>query len=380
MIKACPVDWTSNNNGGMMRSERENTQGPALVETKTGKGAYLLSTINIDIVTPAHIRMITRLFRNLGVAVKQVPVKRGSLLDQTSVLTRSLVAGYYKASSFDEAFKKDFIGGETALKPEFETKTNGCMWNVEESKIGSFSFGGLEMENGPVEHGAVYLSFWVQSPQPLNEIMTDPNVPVVNFNFSAAGGIKIWLNGEEKFSSVKSVEEGVIEKLPLKKGWNQFLVKVVKSGKEWNFKGRLNSPKAELLSEMGTALNPYSEKANSYRIMHTDPEIVYDHNWGLQGDGWYESATPGAKATLPFYGTGVELTGLVFPKGGKAKIYIDGKLDKVVDYKRDFRDPRFPYYSKSGLLNGAHEVTVEVVEGWVSVGPYQQWESFKSAK
>ena len=377
LIKACPVDWSRNISTGMIRSEREYPEGPALVEIKVGKGTYLLSTINIEIVTPAHIRMITQLFSNLGVAVKQVQVKRGSLLDQTSVLTRSLVAGYYKASGFDEAFNTDFIGGETTLKPEFETKTNGCTWNVEEAKSGLFNFQRQEMENEPIEHGAVYLSFWVRCPQPLNEILADPNVPVVNFDFSAAGGIKIWLNGEEKFSSAKSVEDGVIEKLQLKKGWNQFLVKVVKFGNEWSFKGRLNSKNTELLSELGTALNPYSEKANFYRIMHTDPEIVYDHNWGLQGDGWYESATHGAKAVLKFYGTGVALTGLVFPNGGKANIYIDGTLDKIVDYKRDFRDPHFQYYSKSGLPNGGHEVTVEVVEGWVSVGPYEQWESFK---
>jgi len=377
LIKASPVDWASGNNGGMIRSERENPQGPALVEVKENKGAYLLSTINIDIVTPAHIRMITQLFNNLGVAVRQVPVKRGSLLDQTSVLTRSLVAGYYKASSFDEAFKKDFIGGETSLKPEYEEKSNDCTWNVIEAKSGLFNFNRPGIENGPVEHGAVYLSFWVRCPQPLNEIMADPNVPVVNFDFSTASGVKIWLNGEEKFISTKSVEDGVIEKLPLKKGWNQFLVKVVKSGNEWSFNGRLNSKNTELLSEMGSALNPYSEKANFYKIMHTDPEIVYDHNWGLQGDGWYESATPKAKAVLKFYGTGVALTGLVFPKGGKAKIYIDGKLDKIVDYRRDFRDPHFQYYSKSGLPDGGHEVTVEVVEGWVSIGPYEQWESFK---
>jgi beta-galactosidase len=380
LLKACPVDWARNINGGMMRSERENPEGPALVEMKEGKGAYLLSTINIEIVTPAHIRMITRLFSNLGVAVKPVPVKRGSLLDQTSVLTRTLIAGYYKASSFDEAFKKDFIGGETTLKPEYETKTSGCTWNVEESKTGFFDFNSLGIDNGSFKHGAVYLSFWLQCPQPLNEIMADPNVPVVNFNFSTAGAVKIWLNGEEKYSSAKPVEDGAIEKLPLKKGWNQFLVKVVKSGDEWNFKGRLNSQKTELLSEMSTALNPYSEKANFYRIMHTDPEIVYDHNWGLQGDGWYESATPGAKAVLNIYGTGVALTGLVFPNGGKAKIFIDGKFDKIVEYKRDFRDPHYLYYSKSGLPDGGHEITVEVVEGWVSVGPYEQWESFKSTK
>ena len=381
LLKACPTDWSKGNNGGMMRSERENPEGPTFVELKKGKGAYFLSTLNIEMVTPAHTRMISQLFRNLGVSVKPVQVKRGNLFSQTSVLTRSLVSGYFKSSGAEEAMKKDFIGGETTIRPEFEMVTNGIKWNVEESKTGLFNFSRFRQGTGSVENGTtVYLSFWIDCPQPLNEIMTDPNVPVVNFDFSVSGGIKIWLNGQEKFSSLQPVPKGVVEKMSLKKGWNQFLVKVVKTSDEWNFTGRLSSKDLGLLSSMGSALNPYSERANFYTIMHTDPEIVYDQGWGLQGDGWYESATSGAKAVFKFYGTGVTLTGLVFPNGGKAKIYIDGKFDKIVDYKSNFRDPHGRYYSKSGLPNGEHEVMVEVIEGWVAVGPYEQWESYKSAK
>jgi hypothetical protein len=377
LLQACPTDWTKGPNVGMMRSERENPAGPSFVEVKDGLGSYIASTVELPVITPAHSRMISQLFRNLGVEVKQVQVKRGSLFDQTSVLTRTLISGNYKAESFEVAFNKDFIGGETVVKPAFEMNSNGLKWNVEESKTGFFNFNRLKSENALLKSGAVYLSFWLQSPQPLNEIMADPNVPQVSFKFSVAGGIKIWLNGQEKFNSAKSVDNVIIEKLPLIKGWNHFLIKVVKSSDNWNFEGKLVSKDLELLSSMRSALNPYSERANFYTIKHTDPEIVYDQHWGLQGDGWYECSTPGSTAVFKFYGTGITLTGLVFPNGGKAKIYIDGKFDQEVDYKSKLRDPHNRYYSKGGLINGEHEVKVEVVEGWVSIGPYEQWESFK---
>jgi hypothetical protein len=32
---------------------------------------------------------------------------------------------------------------------------------------------------------------------------------------------------------------------------------------------------------------------------------------------------------------------------------------------------------KSRLINGEHEIKMEVIERWVSIGPVEQWESFK---
>ena len=82
LLKACPVDWLRNNNGGMIRSERENSLGPSFVEVKEGKGSYIASTIDFEAISPAHIRMVSQLFENLGVKVNKIQVRRGSLLDR----------------------------------------------------------------------------------------------------------------------------------------------------------------------------------------------------------------------------------------------------------------------------------------------------------
>jgi hypothetical protein len=384
LLRACPVNWAnsvggSHNNGGMMRSERENPAGPSFVEVKKGSGSYIVSTIDLEKVTIAHVRMLSQLFKNLGVEVTPVRVKRGSLLDQTATLTRSIMAGYKSGLNVEQAFKKDFVSGEKSVKPEFEMITNGSRWNVAEARSGAFRFdqqGSRDASrDGSRGNDVIYLSFWLQCPEPLNEIMTNPNVPEVGLKFTSEGGIRIWLNGQEKFSSISSQADTVINRLTMVRGWNHFLIKCVRSSDRWSFAGRLVSKNYELITSMNSAFNPFSERANFFTIRHLDPENSFDKAWGL-GDG-YESSTPGSIAKLKFYGTGVSLTGKVSPEGGQAKIYIDGNFDKLIDFYNKVRDTRMKYYSKSGLINGEHEITIEVVKGWVAVSSLEQWESYK---
>jgi len=298
------------------------------------------------------------------------------MFDQTFNLVRTLVAGDYRDSSRN-ALDNDFIGGESQIKPALGMASNGHSWNVMETKDGRFNFNGVTKNGHEKEGTVVYLSFWLRCPVSLNEIMADPNVPNVSFKFSASGASKIWLNGQPGFASVGDVTDTVLKKMPLIKGWNHFLIKVVKSAGGWSFSGKLFSKDFQLLSSMQSALDPYSDRANFYVISHTDPEIRYDQYWRLQGDGWYESSTPGSTATFKFYGTGIDMTGLVGPNGGTATISLDGKPDQVVNYYRPSRNPKAIYYSRSGLKNGEHEIQVKVIKGVAAIGPYTQWESYK---
>jgi hypothetical protein len=355
----------------------EKPQDPAFVELKTDQGSCMASTLNMDILTPAHVRMLGQLFSNLGVAVSPVEFKRGSVFNQTSQLTKALVVNCFQAPSLEEALHKDFLGGETLMQPELDMPAGTCHWELFQSKTGLFDLHRSSSHAAAEGHQVAYLSFWLYSPKPLNEIMADPHVPKVHFQLSASAGSKLWLNGKEIHHSMKALDGELIRQLPLKKGWNRFMAKVAGSPEEWRFEGKLLSTDLELLASMRSALNPHAEKANFSVIKHTDSEIVYDQHWGLQGDGWYESATPGAKASFTFYGSGIEMTGLVFPKGGRANLYIDGQLETVIDYYSAQRDPHGVIFTTSGLQNGEHEVVLEVVEGWVALGPYEQWENYR---
>ncbi|HEX7653468.1 MAG TPA: hypothetical protein VF607_08180, partial [Verrucomicrobiae bacterium] len=375
LLQACRTDWTRGNNGGMMRSERETTAAPCLVEYQDGPGRYLACSLDLTVMTPAHFRLLGQLFKNLGVSVQPVTAKRGDLLDQTQVLIRALT-WEQSAAAAPEALMEDTLGGETSLQPEAEMVSGGASWKVKNAQNGSFRFTAPGQGTTGNRGGIGYLSFWVQCPQPLDEIMTDPNVPEVGFKFSSGGGCKLWLNGREQFFSAPAVTNGLLEKLPLKKGWNHFLIKLAVGSPATGFSGRLISKHYDLLSGMKSALNPYSAKANFYTIEHTDPEIKYDPAWGLQGDGWYESFTPGAKAKFKFFGTGFALKGRVGPDGGRARLTIDGQVQKEINYQRAENNRRVELFSQAGFPAGEHEVTVEVLSGRVTVGPYDQWERY----
>ncbi len=379
LLKACPTDFIQDKYSEMRRSERENPAGPAFVEVKEGAGSYIASTINLEVMSAAHIRMISKLFRNLGVAVKSVPFTRGVPFNQTYVLTRTLVSTY-RAGSFDEGMEKDYIGGETLVHPQFGLNPDGHTWEVKQGSEGILNFGrqvrrrgagggatATDFNTGERSTGVVYMSFWVQSPA---------SNPAVGFKFDVAGGCKIWVNGQEKFTS-KTSGENAIDNFTLKKGWNHLLIKLVQSGDGWNLEGRLTSPDYNSLSSIKSALNPYFEKANFYSINHNDSENVFDQTWTMNVDGWHQSYVPGAKARIKFYGTGISMIGKSGPDGGTARIYIDGKPAGDVSFKNSFYNNIKPIFSKSGLSDGAHELMVEVIKGHVGIGAMEQWESFK---
>jgi hypothetical protein len=378
MLKACPTDFIEDKYSDMRRSERENPAGPALVEVKEGAGTYIVSTINLEVMSAAHIRMIGKLFRNLGVSVKKVQPVRGAPFNSTAVLTRALVSGGYRAASVDAALAQDFIGGETLVSPQYGLNPDGRTWDVKQGNEGTLNFGRQMRRRGggapqtevaeERSAGVNYLSFWLEGPKPVT------NTPV-GLKFNVAGAIKIWVNGQEKFVS-KAGGENTIENLGLENGWNHIMIKLVQTGDAWSFTGRLISSDA-ILASLRSALNPNFDKGNFYVISHNDSENVFDQTWSMNVDGWHQSYVPGAKAKIKFYGTGVSMKGKMGPDGGKARIYIDGKPETVLDYKRGFFDNFAPMYTRAGLKDGEHELTVEVISGHVAFGATEQWESFK---
>jgi hypothetical protein len=379
MLKACPVNFIEDNYSAMRRSEKENPPGPALVEVKEGAGAYMLSTVNLEEMSTQHVRMIAKLFGNLGIAVKDVPFTRGNPFNQAHELTRTLVSGGYKAASYNEAMEKDFIGGENIVSPQGGVNPDGHTWDAKQANDGALNFGRQVRRRGgfgsqePAEergNGVAYLSFWIESPKALTGAE-------LGLKYTVVGGCKIWLNGQDKYTSDKEDSESRVESLQLKKGWNHIMIKLVQSGAAWSFSGRLVSTDNGLLAGIKSALSPYFDRGNFYTIGYNDSENIYDTTWSMNVDGWHQSFVPGAKAKIRFYGTGISLKGKTGPDGGIAKLYIDGKPAGDVSFKNDIYDNFKFLFSKSGLKDGPHEFIVEVVKGHVGIGATEQWETFK---
>jgi len=71
----------------------------------------------------------------------------------------------------------------------------------------------------------------------------------------------------------------------------------------------------------------------------------------------------GAEATVTFTGTGVIVVGPYLPTGGKADVYLDGKLHRSVDVNSDEKGPKGgeAVWHVFGLKNGPHTVRLVVL-------------------
>jgi hypothetical protein len=70
------------------------------------------------------------------------------------------------------------------------------------------------------------------------------------------------------------------------------------------------------------------------RIANGDPRWQWKGNWRQNKQTKFAS-DKGAEASIDFQGTGFIVTGPYTPSGGKADVYLDGKLVKTVDVYPD---------------------------------------------
>lgn len=75
------------------------------------------------------------------------------------------------------------------------------------------------------------------------------------------------------------------------------------------------------------------------------------------------SSAKGAEATISFEGTGAVIVGPYLPNGGKAEVWLDGKLDRTVDVYSDEEAPKGgeSVWHAFGLKNGKHTVRLVVL-------------------
>jgi hypothetical protein len=85
------------------------------------------------------------------------------------------------------------------------------------------------------------------------------------------------------------------------------------------------STKLELWDDYGSPVE---------RIAVADPRWQWTGNWRKVTQG-RTANDKGAEATIAFEGTGAMIVGPYLPTGGKAEVYLDGKLDKVIDIYPD---------------------------------------------
>ena len=266
LLKACPTDWRQWNFRGeddktarIIRSERERPQGAAFVEFRRGKGSYFVSTIESNLMNVRLDKLIQNVFKNIGVKINFEQIKNYKIPE----LSQVLVSPVFETDNYDQALDKQFISIPMSAYPKKNKFVGPHKWSLLDANQGIFDLKKLDSMNSAMPAGAVYLSFWAKSPKPLNELLADPDIPNVSFKFGSDDGCIIWLNGEKIFEDrgchPMVADQFSIDELPLRKGWNNFVVKVAQKGGEWRFSGRLNSSNREIVSKIKWNAEPIME-------------------------------------------------------------------------------------------------------------------------
>jgi hypothetical protein len=254
LLEAANTDWLKWNKEAeyaktsmVVRSEAESKPpGAAIVEIRQGSGRLLL--INVPASSPVYKvqLMERRLLENLGVGLgPQVDVGEPFLKNGT--LVRTLAAGYFSASgnaAVDPADRARFRNDE---------RVQDLRWVTLRAGAAGFSLNATPL-SGSADNAVVYLSFWVQSPRALDNLLIEPNIPKLDLVFESKDGVELFLNGKSIFARPVGDGNALVSGLPLQQGWNHFLVKLVHKKVDESFSAHLISSDPAFLDALHSAL------------------------------------------------------------------------------------------------------------------------------
>ncbi len=257
LLEACPADWRRWNyrpepvkTAALFRSERED-RGPlaALVTKHVGRGRVILCSLTPDIRSPRKAELVRHMFQNEGIEI--LPTSdRGGFLDAEGRLVRALIIGGFAFTNVDQAYNGKMPAGEVRENGQ----SNGRRWNLKDADLdGVFDFNS-NLIQGEKNNAVAYLAFWIKSPKPLDDLLSEPNLPKLAFTYGCDDGCELWLNGELLVSHQRTgpMDSKMFSQDPLllKLGWNQIVIKVVQNSGEWKFAGRFTCSDVDFLSKL----------------------------------------------------------------------------------------------------------------------------------
>lgn len=254
LLEAANTDWLKWNKqpeyaktAMVLRSELESKpSGAAIVEVKEGSGTLLL--INVPAWSPVYKAQLMdrRLLENLGVRLSpQVDVGEPFLKNGT--LVRTLAAGH-----FSEAANPQVDPGERARFRENE-HIQDLRWVSLRAEANGLVLNGPPLSGGS-GNSVTYLSFWVQSPRSLDNLLMEPNVPKLDLTLKSKDAVELFLNGKSVFARAGGGENAVASGLPLQQGWNHFLVRLVHGSGDDTFSAKFTSSDPAFLDLLHSAL------------------------------------------------------------------------------------------------------------------------------
>lgn len=258
LLQAANTDWMKWNKqpeyaktAMVLRSEQEaKPSSAAMVVVRRGAGRLVL--INLPVWSSIFKeQLLTRkILENLGVPLEsQVDVGEPLLKDGT--LVRVLAAGHF--STQGAGAPKEYV--DPALRDRFRDneRIQSLRWVSLAAEGAGFKLNGTPLSGNP-DNSVTYLSFWVQSPRALDNLLIEPNVPKLDFNMSSKDSVEMFLNGRSIFRGSAGSENLTIPGLPLQQGWNHFLLKLEHRKDDELFSAKFSSSSAGFVNELHSAL------------------------------------------------------------------------------------------------------------------------------
>jgi beta-galactosidase len=226
LLQAAGTDWLKWNKqpeyaktAMVLRSEREtHPSGAVLVKIRTGGGQLLITTLPLTPRLDKAEKLIHHLLSNAG-AIQNPAVNAGPPLRPSGEIIPDLNQ-LEKTSTIDEA----------------------------------------------------WLNFWISSPRSLDDLLAEPDIPVVGLELSGTDAREIWLNDRLVLGApatnpgnsatnlstsqnpVTSATRRSIPSLRLLQGWNHFRVRLKQGAAGWRFTGRLTCNRPGFLAVLGSAM------------------------------------------------------------------------------------------------------------------------------
>ena len=257
VLNACPADWRKWNyqaepvkTAALYRSEVERTAPLAAIAIhKAGRGQMILCNLSPNIGSAHKLEVIQQMMRNGGVEVQEV-MPKGGFLSINGQLIKALVCGSFPVTNLHDAYG-EVLGIEAASEG---AKISGQKWKVRAADAhGTFDFLRYSLE-GPQSDAVAYVAVWIKSPKPLDDLLSEPNLPKVSFIYGSDDGCQVWLNGKLLANNERTgpldPDMFTIKPLLLKLGWNELVIKVVQAGGQWQFAGRFSSTDNDFLSKL----------------------------------------------------------------------------------------------------------------------------------
>jgi Glycosyl hydrolases family 2, sugar binding domain/Glycosyl hydrolases family 2/Glycosyl hydrolases family 2, TIM barrel domain len=243
--KAEPVKTAS-----LYRSEVENIAPlTAIAIRSVGKGRVILCNFSPEIKSSKKTAIVRRLFENEGIQLGEANTQ-SEFMDVSGRLVRALVCGSFGVTNLHDAYTEQLPADEIREGARFSNR-RWIVRNADYNGVFDFRNG---MVRGPQENAFAYVAIWIKSPKPLNDLLSEPNLPKLSFTYGSDDGCELWLNGELLATNERTgpldPEGFTVNPMLLKLGWNQLVVKVVQGDGEWKFAGKFGCSDASFLQKL----------------------------------------------------------------------------------------------------------------------------------